>query len=415
MMKKKTSEPFDLGSVDTAKGQESYPENQNSREAELVSRSPSQQGGRQGDLHENLTGANLTGASGPIEGELKVPDRSIIAPGEVLATGMGYLPALGTYRSGNDIRASRLGMLKVEGKVLKVIPMSGRYLPKRGDTLVAQVKDILMSGWLLDTNSAYQAMLQVKDATSSFIEKGADLTQYFALGDYIVTKIINVTTQKLVDVTMRGPGLRKLQGGRLIEVNTYKVPRIIGKHGSMVSMIKDATGCKVVVGQNGWVWIEGESHMENIVLEAIRKIEAEGHIAGLTERMKSFLEKKTNKKITIRAADDTEMQESSSSFDGERGQYNRYDRGRGGGGGYGGDRGYRSGGSGGRGGYQRPWREFRHDSGSRDQQGGGGDRRESGGSEGSGGGYRDRGFSDRGPERRDNRSNFRPGSIQSRR
>src|SRR3989344_3680621 len=96
MMKKKTSEPFDLGSVDAAKsqGQESYPENQNSREAELVSRSPSQQGGRQGDLHENLTGA-----SGPIEGELKVPDRSIIAPGEVLATGMGYLPALGTLSS----------------------------------------------------------------------------------------------------------------------------------------------------------------------------------------------------------------------------------------------------------------------------------------------------------------------------
>ncbi len=257
-------------------------------------------------------------ASGSIEGELKVPDHSIIVPGEILATGMGYLPALGTYRSGNNILASRLGMLKVEGKVLKVIPMSGRYLPKRGDTLVAQVKDILMSGWLLDTNSAYAAMLQVKDATSSFIEKGADLTQYFALGDYIVTKIINVTTQRLVDVTMRGPGLRKLQGGRLIEVNTYKVPRIIGKHGSMVSMLKDATGCKVVVGQNGWVWIEGESNMENIVLEAIRKIEAEGHLAGLTERMKSFLEKKTNKKITIRVADDAEMQESSSYDHGER-------------------------------------------------------------------------------------------------
>lgn len=412
MMKKKISEPIDLGSVQTPRGQgqeisheKSYHENQDSLGAETVSRSPAQQ--QTEHMHMN---ENLNGSSGPIEGELKVPDRSIIAPGEVLATGMGYLPALGTYRSGNDIRASRLGMLKVEGKVLKVIPMSGRYLPKRGDTIVAQVKDILMSGWLLDTNSAYAAMLQVKDATSSFIEKGADLTQYFALGDYIVTKIINVTTQRLTDVTMRGPGLRKLQGGRLIEVNTYKVPRIIGKHGSMVSMLKDATDCKVVVGQNGWVWIEGESNMENIVLEAIRKIEAEGHIAGLTERMKLFLEKKTNKKITIRVADDAESQEGSS-FDRERSD--RYDRGRGGG--YGSDRGgYRSGGSGGRGGYQRPWRDSRYGGssggGSRDQHGG------SGG--GYGGGSGSRGFGDRGPDRRDSqdsRTNFRPGSIQTRR
>jgi len=96
------------------------------------------------------------------------------------------------------------------------------------------------------------------------------LTKYFDIGDYVMAKIINVTSQKLVDVTMKGPGLRKLKGGRIIQVNPYKVPRIIGKAGSMVTMIKDATGCRILVGQNGLVWIIlgghhacGEKHRAN--------------------------------------------------------------------------------------------------------------------------------------------------------
>lgn len=225
--------------------------------------------------------------------EINVKDKDIVVPGEVLATGMDYLPSYGTYRLGDNIRAFKLGIVKVEGKVLKIIPLSGRYLPKRGDTIIAKVYDIVMSGWLLDINSAYHAMLGLKEATQRFIVKGADLTKIFALGDYVVCDIINVTSQKLVDVSMRGPGLRKLEGGRIIEVNTNKVPRIIGKEGSMISMIKNATNCRITVGQNGLVWVSGEPENENIAIEAIKKAEAESHKEGLTDRIKEFLEKNT--------------------------------------------------------------------------------------------------------------------------
>ncbi|MCX6707802.1 MAG: exosome complex RNA-binding protein Rrp4 [Candidatus Woesearchaeota archaeon] len=220
-----------------------------------------------------------------------VKDKDVVVPGEVLATGMDYLPSFGTYRLGDDIRASKLGLVKTEGKVVKIIPLSGRYLPKRGDTLVAEVIDVLMSGWLLNFNSAYSAMLSMKEATARFITKGSDLTRIFAIGDYVTCQIINVTSQKLVDVSMRGPGLRKLDGGRVIEVNTNKVPRIIGKEGSMISMIKNATACRITVGQNGFLWLQGEPELENVAILAIRKIEQEAHTDGLTERIKEFLEK----------------------------------------------------------------------------------------------------------------------------
>jgi exosome complex component RRP4 len=89
---------------------------------------------------------------------------------------------------------------------------------------------------------------------------------------------------------MDGPGLRKLDTGRIIRVNPNKVPRIIGKEGSMVSMIKAETNCRITVGQNGVIWVSGNPKEELIAVSMIRKIERESHISGLTERIKAEIE-----------------------------------------------------------------------------------------------------------------------------
>ena len=233
--------------------------------------------------------------------KLLAKEKDIVVPGEILAEGMDNLPGYGTYRVNDNILAGRLGLVSIEGRAIKLIPLSGRYIPQKFDTIIGKVDDITLFGWRINTNSAYSAVLPMKDATSEYIEKGADLTKYYDLGDYVVCKIVNVTSQKLVDVAMRGPGLKKLQGGRIIEVNTNKVPRIIGKAGSMVSMIKEATNCQIVVGQNGLVWIDGEPEMELITVNTIRKIEEGSHLTGLTDKIKEYLEKETGKKLEIRS------------------------------------------------------------------------------------------------------------------
>ncbi|MBR9703342.1 RNA-binding protein, partial [Candidatus Woesearchaeota archaeon] len=185
--------------------------------------------------------------------ELKVTDREVVVPGQIVATGMEYLPSNGTYRHDQEIRANRVGLVKIDGKVIKTIPLAGIYTPRRFDTVIGRVTDILMSGWRMTLGGPYSAVMPLKDATFDFISKGADLTKYFNIEDYVVTKITQVTTQNLIDVTCKGPGLRKLTGGRIVKVNSQKVPRIIGSKGSMISMIKKATDCKIVVGQNGIV------------------------------------------------------------------------------------------------------------------------------------------------------------------
>ncbi len=231
-------------------------------------------------------------------GELLVKNKELVVPGQQVAKGMDNLPGKGTYRNGDFIIASKLGLISVDGRAIKIISMSGRYLPKAGDTIIGKVVDITMSGWRVEINSAYTSMLTLKDASSDFIARNADLTKYFALGDYLVAKIVNVTSQKLIDVTTKGPGLRKLPRGRIVKVNCNKVPRIIGKQGSMVTMIKDATGCRITVGQNGLIWLEGEPEKEILAVNTIKMIESQSHVPGLTDKIKVFLEKSTKTKLS---------------------------------------------------------------------------------------------------------------------
>lgn len=234
------------------------------------------------------------------EDVLNVKERDIVVPGEVVAEGMGFLPSKGLYREGAKIHAGRLGMVSIEGKVIKLVPLTGTYVPKLNDKIICKIIDVLMTGWRVETRSPYSAVLGLKDATTEFIPRSVDLTQYYAIGEYILCKVVTVTSQRLIDVTMKGPGLKKLKDGRLVEVNSYKVPRIIGKEGSMLMMIRNATGCSIDVGQNGWIWVAGPSPQQEMqAVSALKKVEEEAHLPGLTERMKVYLEELTGKPVEV--------------------------------------------------------------------------------------------------------------------
>ena len=64
-------------------------------------------------------------------GKINVKDKDIVVPGEVLAEGMDNFPGIGTYREGDNIIASRLGLVSLDGRTIKLIPLSGRYIPKK--------------------------------------------------------------------------------------------------------------------------------------------------------------------------------------------------------------------------------------------------------------------------------------------
>lgn len=229
-------------------------------------------------------------------GKIKVKDKDIVVPGEELAEGMDYLPAAGTYRDGDKIIASQVGIVSVGGRLLKLIPLSGRYIPRAGDTVIGRVTNMSFSSWFIDVGYAYEAVMSLKDATSEYIDRGADLSRYYDFGDYVVCKIVKVNKSMAIDLSMKGPGLRKLKGGKIIHVTPSKVPRVIGKQGSMINLIKEKTGCKISVGQNGWVWLQGDDpKKELLATKAIEEVEKKSHINGLTDEITKFLSKEIKK------------------------------------------------------------------------------------------------------------------------
>lgn len=223
---------------------------------------------------------------------LVIQEKQVVIPGDVLAEGMDYLPGKGAFREGDNIISSRLGLMNVSGRILNVHPLSGRYVPRRDDTVIGYIKDMSYSSWFVDVGYAYEASLSMKDATADFIERGSSLSDYFAIGEIILTKINNVTKEGNIDLTMKAPGLRKLHGGKIMEITPSKIPRVVGKQGSMISLIKDKTGCSLFAGQNGRIWIRGPSpEAEKLATDAIQLIHDKAHTSGLTERVGAFLDK----------------------------------------------------------------------------------------------------------------------------
>lgn len=213
--------------------------------------------------------------------------REIVVPGELLGTDTRKAGP-GTFIDGGKVYAAQLGIKSIRPDQICVVPLSGQYIPMRGDLVVGKIVDIGPSNWLVDINSPYPAPLHVNEVPWR-VEFG-ETSKFMTVGDIVLLKIVDVDEIKRITVSMQDHGLRKLTGGMVVDVSPSKVPRVIGRNGSMIQMLKNNTGCRIYVGQNGRIWIDGE--LDNIVraVGAIKMIEEEAHSLGLTEKVKRYLE-----------------------------------------------------------------------------------------------------------------------------
>ena len=230
--------------------------------------------------------------------KLNVKDGDIVVPGDLITEAMSWLPSGKAVRRDKKIYATALGLISIKGHVVKVIPLAGRYSPKKNDSVIGKVTGINKYGWKVDIRSPLDAELNVADATSSYVDVNrTPLSKYFDIGDYIFAGISSISrTGGFLKLITKGRPYRKLSGGIITEVSPAKIPRIIGKQGSMIKMLKEHSKCNILVGQNGWVWIKGEPERTMKVIEAIRKIEKESHTRGLTDTITKMLEVKNGRK-----------------------------------------------------------------------------------------------------------------------
>jgi len=212
--------------------------------------------------------------------------RKITIPGEVLASGEDYLPGEGTEKRGNDIVAVRYGLLEETSKLFKVIPLSGIYSPRRGNVVIGRVENITFNGWILDIGTPQTAFIPISE-TPRYVDKNG-LDEVLDIGDMAIAKIMDIS-KRGIDLTIKIRGLGRIDAGLIMEINSNKVPRVIGKEGSMISMIKDETKCDITVGQNGYIWIQGDNVEDELYAKkAISFIVENSFVEGLTEEVKKW-------------------------------------------------------------------------------------------------------------------------------
>ncbi len=222
--------------------------------------------------------------------KIMIEDKKTVVPGEVLAKGIDYLPGHNSYKKDGKVRSKILGLARVKNHLINVIPLSGAYMPQENDGVIGEIVDVQPTSWLVDINSPYTGYLSLSEGVEEFVDLSKkDLTDYFDVGDVVYAKVNKVTKRKDVSLTMKDRICRKLKGGNIIKITPAKVPRLIGKSGSMVETIKDKTGSKIIIGQNGFVWIKGGK--ESLTTKAVLKVERESHKDGLTDKIEKMLEK----------------------------------------------------------------------------------------------------------------------------
>ena len=213
-------------------------------------------------------------------------DRVLVLPGEELP-GHGLKPGPGTYRVGGKVYASQLGLLDPRPPFVQVVPLSGRYLPKPGDRVVGTVTDVQSTFWLLDIGAPRWAPLHMTGAPWK-VDVG-ETERYLRVGDAVVVRVENLDATGRIGVTMLGDELGKLEGGTIERISPSRVPRVVGRGGSMVGTIVQHTGAEVAIGQNGRVWIGGSPEAIRRVRDVLRMIEENGPRRGLTDRVERFL------------------------------------------------------------------------------------------------------------------------------
>ena len=212
-----------------------------------------------------------------------------MVPGEVVAQG-NMRADLNVVRAGDKLLSTRVGMAEIAHDVVRVVPFSGPYIPRVDDLVVAKIIDYSAFAWEADMNSCFFGILPAQSVFGRDYSPAKDsLTERLEVGDMIAAKVIAFDRTRDPLLSISGPGLGRIPRGQVVKISPAKVPRLIGKKGSMIKTIENGTHCRMLIGQNGVVVIVGSTEETLRAIKAVNLVEEEAHSADLTERVSQML------------------------------------------------------------------------------------------------------------------------------
>ena len=192
---------------------------------------------------------------------------------------------------GKRIISTTIGLSDVSDDSVRVISLTSVYLPKIDDLVIGTIQYIHGNSWFADINSCYQGMLLGQDVfgRGSYPTK-SEMEERLSKGDIIFAKIANSDRQREPLISIADQSLGKIDSGELVKISPAKIPRLIGKHGSMIQTIEESTNATITVGQNGLIVVScDETNGLLKALAAIRMVDEQAHLVNLTDKVKKML------------------------------------------------------------------------------------------------------------------------------
>lgn len=219
--------------------------------------------------------------------------RRNVIPGEIVSSGPCRLDQ-NVVLQDDKIISTAVGISEIFDNTVRVIPLTGKYFPKTNDLVIGKVLTNTSLSWELDINSSYVGMLPASDVFGRNFSAHADeLFSRLRPGDLVAARVANFDRTRDPLLTVSDMDLGKIDSGDLVKMSPSKVPRLIGKRGSMIQLIESKTDTTITIGQNGWIVVAGENSDGLLkAKKAIQLINEKSHVANLTDQVRSMLESK---------------------------------------------------------------------------------------------------------------------------
>ncbi len=202
--------------------------------------------------------------------------KRVVVPGELVTEERKKMGSHVFVKEGK-IYAECLGLVNDESDFASVVPLEGKYTPMINDVVIGIIVGEKFSIYEVDVNSFYPANIMKRE-----------LREVLKPGTVISAKIAKVNEMNEVELIQP----RMFFGGEILEISAVKIPRVIGREGSMLNILKDGTGTNLIVGKNGRIWVKGGN--VDLLKKAIMKISKEAHMDNLTNSITDFLAKNNN-------------------------------------------------------------------------------------------------------------------------
>ena len=216
--------------------------------------------------------------------------KNFVFPGDVIVTGH-YRPEQNVILEDGKLIATAIGFSEMNDDEVKVIPLTGLYTPQIDDLVIGTIVSHNALSWEVNINSFYPGILLATDVFGKDYSPSKDaLSAKLNVGDIVAARVANTGSRDPL-ITINGQNLGKIDSGELVRISPAKVPRLIGKQGSMIQTIEAATNTSITIGQNGLIVISGDK--TNGLLKAnkaIRMVDEQAHVADLTDKVKEMLQ-----------------------------------------------------------------------------------------------------------------------------